>query len=66
MPSMCESQDSRDGSSASMHVSDDIIERVCKDISRCVLADTCYSPLSDLAKQAAGELSLIFCFNKYI
>ena len=31
-----------------------LLQRVIDDIGRCVQADTCYSPLSDLAKQAAG------------
>ena len=37
--------------------SEQLLRRLCADISRCVQADTCYSPLSDLAKQAAGGLT---------
>jgi hypothetical protein len=32
-----------------------IKERVRQDIFRCILSDPCYSPLSDVAKQAAGD-----------
>lgn len=32
-----------------------LVSRLQQDIARCVLLDPCYSPLSDLAKQAAGR-----------
>ncbi|KAG1671357.1 hypothetical protein FOA52_002967 [Chlamydomonas sp. UWO 241] len=42
--------------------SEGLLARVARDIGRCVAADTCYSPLSDMAKHAAGlEFEMLLC-----
>ena len=33
-----------------------LLGRIQADMQRCMFADACYSPFSDLARQAAGEV----------